>query len=142
MSQRSSLDYLGWRQWEVKNGCLQHKQLNYRYYWEPEKLLLPLYGVTNQLLHGTAELTICHRWNRPASPKTASKPPRTSQNAILPDLQFMRIIYIMLNKGFEHTVTHRPVESLREIPLSGCGKLMSKTIRGELMKGAGICYAG
>lgn len=45
MSQRGNLDYLGWQDWEIRNGALQYKQLSYRYYWEPVNLLLPLYNV-------------------------------------------------------------------------------------------------
>lgn len=45
MSQRGTLDHLGWQDWEIRNGTLNYKQLSYRYYWEPVNLLLPLYNV-------------------------------------------------------------------------------------------------
>lgn len=46
MSQRGTLDHLGWKDWEIDGGCLYHRQLSYRYYWTPTRLLLPLYNVT------------------------------------------------------------------------------------------------
>ena len=45
MSQRGSLDYLGWQDWEIRKGILYYKQLNYRYHWKPINLVLPLFNV-------------------------------------------------------------------------------------------------
>ncbi len=45
MSKRGTLDHLGWKDWEVRKGLLHYKQLSYRYYWTPVKLVLPLYNI-------------------------------------------------------------------------------------------------
>lgn len=47
MSQRPALDRFGWKDWEISGGCLYFKQLSYRYYWTPAKLILPLWGITD-----------------------------------------------------------------------------------------------
>lgn len=45
MSQQATLDRFGWKDWEISGGCLYFKQLSYRYYWTPVKLILPLYNL-------------------------------------------------------------------------------------------------
>ncbi len=45
MSQRPTLDRFGWKDWEIRKGLLHYKQLSYRYYWTPVKLVLPLYNI-------------------------------------------------------------------------------------------------
>jgi hypothetical protein len=45
MSQRPALDYLGWKDWEIRGGCLYNKQLSYRYHWTPAALMIPLYNI-------------------------------------------------------------------------------------------------
>tara|TARA_R110002073_G_C8994124_1_gene538288 strand:+ start:16 stop:468 length:453 start_codon:yes stop_codon:yes gene_type:complete len=47
LSQEPSLDRFGWKDWEISGGCLYFKQLSYRYYWTPAKLILPLWGITD-----------------------------------------------------------------------------------------------
>ena len=47
MSQAPNLDRFGWKDWEITGGCLYFKQLSYRYYWTPTKLILPLWGITS-----------------------------------------------------------------------------------------------
>jgi hypothetical protein len=45
MSQRGTLDHLGWHDWEIRKGLLYYKQLSYRYHWKPINLVLPLYNI-------------------------------------------------------------------------------------------------
>lgn len=47
LSQQATLDRFGWKNWEIRDGCLYNSQLHHRYYWTPAKLLLPLYGITD-----------------------------------------------------------------------------------------------
>jgi hypothetical protein len=54
MSQRGSLDHLGWKDWEIDNGCLFFNQLSHRYHWTPARLILPLYSLTASHLPWTA----------------------------------------------------------------------------------------
>jgi hypothetical protein len=43
-SQSPTLDRFGWKDWEIRKGILHYKQLSYRYYWTPARLILPLYN--------------------------------------------------------------------------------------------------
>lgn len=45
LSQTGKLDHLGWKNWEIRKGRLYCNDFNYRYYWEPQHLVLPMYGV-------------------------------------------------------------------------------------------------
>ncbi len=38
-------DRFGWKDWEIRHGRLYYNQLSYRYYWDPVRLVVPLYGV-------------------------------------------------------------------------------------------------
>jgi hypothetical protein len=50
LSQCGTLDRFGWKHWEIRRGALYCNELHHRYYWEPVRLLLPLYGVTDPAL--------------------------------------------------------------------------------------------
>ncbi len=45
LSTRGTLDRFGWKDWEIRHGRLYYNQLSYRYYWDPVRLVVPLYGV-------------------------------------------------------------------------------------------------
>ena len=45
LSQAGNLDHLGWKDWQIRDGRLYFNQLSYRYWWEPNHLVMPLYGV-------------------------------------------------------------------------------------------------
>lgn len=45
LSQQATLDRFGWKDWEIRDGALYWNQLHYRYFWTPERLVLPLYNV-------------------------------------------------------------------------------------------------
>jgi len=45
LSQQATLDRFGWKHWEIRNGALHWNQLHHRYFWTPERLVLPLYNV-------------------------------------------------------------------------------------------------
>jgi len=47
LSQAGTLDHLGWTDWQIRGGRLYCNQLSYRYWWEPQHLVMPLYGVTD-----------------------------------------------------------------------------------------------
>ena len=47
LSQHASLDRFGWHDWEIRNGALHWNQLHHRYFWTPERLVLPLYNIQN-----------------------------------------------------------------------------------------------
>ena len=83
MSQGPALDRLGWKDWEIRKGILYYKQLSYRYYWTPVKLVLPLYGIRESHLPwtGTADNLSSLEQARDTrnSPKTPeTKPSRRS----------------------------------------------------------------
>lgn len=44
-SQIGRLDPFGWKDWEIRGGCLYYNKLDYRYFWTPNRLVLPLYNV-------------------------------------------------------------------------------------------------
>ena len=45
LSQQGTLDRYGWKDWEIRGGCLYFNQLHHRYFWTPARLVLPLYNV-------------------------------------------------------------------------------------------------
>lgn len=53
LSQSGRLDHLGWKNWEIRQGCLYFNELHHRYHWEPQHLVLPLFGVRDPaIIHG------------------------------------------------------------------------------------------
>lgn len=46
-SQIATLDRFGWQNWEIRAGNLYFNELDHRYFWNPVKLVLPLYNVTD-----------------------------------------------------------------------------------------------
>ena len=45
LSQAGTLDRFGWTDWEIRGTRLYLNQFSYRYWWEPQHLVMPLYGV-------------------------------------------------------------------------------------------------
>jgi len=77
LSQSGKLDHLGWTHWEIRQGCLYCNQLAYRYHWEPQHLVLSLYGVTDRaIIHGAGD-----NLSQVVSLRTYRKP---TQHAVLP----------------------------------------------------------
>lgn len=47
LATRGTLDRYGWKDWEIRGGLLYFNQLAYRYWWDPVRLVLPCYGITD-----------------------------------------------------------------------------------------------
>jgi hypothetical protein len=45
LSCHGTLDRFGWPDWEMRGGRLYYNQLSHRYFWDPMRLVMPLYGV-------------------------------------------------------------------------------------------------
>jgi len=45
LSQCGHLDHLGWKNWEIRAGRLYFNELSWRHWWQPQHLVMPLFGV-------------------------------------------------------------------------------------------------
>ncbi|WP_461519275.1 hypothetical protein [Porticoccus sp.] len=45
LSQCGHLDHLGWHNWQIPAGRLYFNDLSWRHLWEPQHLVMPLFGV-------------------------------------------------------------------------------------------------
>ncbi|WP_461515714.1 hypothetical protein [Porticoccus sp.] len=45
LSQCGHLDHLGWHNWQIRAGRLYCNDLSWRHWWEPQHLVMPLFGV-------------------------------------------------------------------------------------------------